>query len=151
MTHDSEQLEHLFSIPIGQPFGGGHERCHYYTYRSSHPLSEVREAYHTAYEHHPELSPAGICTRYLESRVSTEFWYRAVEMMPRLADLEDVEEDDEGVALHSDIMAAYVAEFILLGNPEIQLDPVSDAPLLTYGGLDSRGRGIGPFGYGLFR
>ncbi len=143
-------MEHTIAIAIGDWSDDGHGKCEYIHFKSNKPIDDVREAYFKAGENHEDLLPENFCSEYEEGTISPEYMAPILEAFPGIA--EHLEQPGEGEDYYANVefMTELVRRFIQLGDPEIQLEKMAEAPTLHFYGYDEKKRHIGYIGYGLF-
>ncbi len=146
-------MDHIISIPIGDWSGDGHSRCNYHYFKTNKPIKKVREAYISAMNSRPDLSPENFCSDYGEGSISLKDFTLVTAEFPSLKKLCY---DFEGDFCHVDeeFMVDLTLAFIGLGDPEIKFEGLPEAPMLHFFGyktINGKPRQhIGGFGYGLF-
>jgi hypothetical protein len=145
---DNELLYH-FSIPIGDWSSDGHSLCDWYYYRSNKTLIQIREAYFQSMDKFPDLNPGSICSQYEEGDVEIEIYDELLNQFPALGK-EEVDRENDKVAISPDFMAEFVIQFIQHSLPEWEIEIMKQAPMIPFFGYDDKKRHIDNWGYGLF-
>jgi hypothetical protein len=130
---------YTFRIPIGDWSSDGHGQCDWYTVTSNKPVEAVREAFFAAQRLFPQADPTKFCDEYEDGAVPDE-------TIATYANL-GLSIDEENFSTVE--MADVVIHFLKLGDPELVLERVEDAPSLAFYGYDKDKRHIDCIGYGL--
>ena len=142
-------MNHIFAIVIGDWSDDGHGHSETFHYKSNKVVLDVREAYFAAMKLHEGLSPEDFCSDYEDSIIDAEDMQQILAAFPGLNN--EAELDDDGTYyVGPEFMAAFTAEFIKSGDPELKLELMPQAlqPTLHFYGKDEKKRHIGFIGYG---
>jgi hypothetical protein len=143
-----EPKEYMFSLPIGDWSGDGHDNCNYYYVKSAKPVEEVREA-HFRIKEVTGVDIHDICREYEDTFIDRDDY----EKLRLLFDFKADDHDDdypkeERIGMNPDDM---VKLWILLLNrvdKSLNLVKCEESQMLPFYGFDEKGRHIGFVGYG---
>ena len=142
-------------IAIGDWSNDGHGECDnfFFNVHSGHSVQEIREAYFQSGEKYPNLNPEKFCCDMESSTLSPKILELSKELgfdwLNEGAEFESWKGEDYTYA-HPEVMAKFVAWFIGLSGPALELTPRNEVPTLQFYGYDKEKRHIGFIGYGLF-
>lgn len=136
-------MTHTITIWIGDWSGDGHGRCEPVRFAANKPIVDVRAAYFAALAARPDLCPEKFCDGYEDTDIPEATMAALAAAGAPLGDI-------HGRRPTVRAMAAIVAWFIGLGDPELALAILPEEPSLHFYGSDDSGRHIGFIGYGLF-